>query len=69
MKNVGVPLLVGIFVCVGGYLLLRPQRYKDELAQFEHVISRFPSWAIRILGVFIMVVGIGVFYLFLRSPK
>ena len=69
MKDFGVLILTVIFLCVGGYLIVRPQQYKDELEGFNHVISRFPPWAIRILGVFIIAVGIGVFYLFLTSPK
>jgi uncharacterized protein YjeT (DUF2065 family) len=69
MKDFGVLMLTGIFLCVGSYLILRPQQYKDELEGFEAVISRFPRWAIRILGGFIIAVGIGVFYLFLTASK
>ena len=63
MKDFGVLLLTGISLCVGGYFILRPQQYKDELKGFdEGVISRSPSWAIRTLGVFIIIVGVSVFY-------
>jgi hypothetical protein len=69
MKDFGVFILAGIFLCVGGYLILRPQQYKDELEGSDHVISRLPRWAIRILGVFIIATGISVFYLFWTSSK
>ena len=70
MKDFGVLLiLTGVYLCVGSYLIFRPQKYKDELGELEDVISRFPRWAIRILGVFIIAVGIGVFYLFLTASK
>jgi uncharacterized protein YjeT (DUF2065 family) len=71
MKDFGVVLiLAGISLWVGSYLILRPQQYKDELEGYdENVISRFPRWSIRILGVFIIAVGLGVFYLFLTSSK
>jgi uncharacterized protein YjeT (DUF2065 family) len=69
MKDFGVLMLTGIFLFVGIYLILRPKQYKDELRRFEDVISRFPRWAIRILGVFIIAVGLGVFYLFLTGSK
>ncbi len=69
MKDFGVLILTGIFLFVGSYLVLRPQQYKDELKGFEHVISRFPRWAVRILGVFIIAVAIGVFYLFLTTSR
>jgi uncharacterized protein YjeT (DUF2065 family) len=69
MKNFGVPILTGISLCVGSYLILRPQQYKDELEGFEDIISRSPRWAIRILGAFIIAVGICVFYLSLTTSK
>jgi uncharacterized protein YjeT (DUF2065 family) len=70
MKDFCALILTGIFVCVGSYLILKPQQYKDELEGYdEGVISKSPRWAIRILGVFIIAVGIGVFYLFLKSSK
>ena len=69
MKDFGVLILTGIFLFVGSYLVLRPQQYKDELKAFGHVISRFPRWAIRILGDFIIAVAIGVFYLFLTTSR
>ncbi len=69
MKNLGVLMLTVIFLCVGSYLILKPQQYKDELASFENIISRFPRWAIRILGVFIIAVGVCVFYLSLIASK
>jgi hypothetical protein len=44
MEIFGVPLLacifLCIFVCLGGYLLIKPQEYQDELSQFEDVISK-----------------------------
>ncbi len=70
MKNYGVLILTGIFLYVGSYLILRPQQYKDELDEFgEDVISRFPRWTVRIVGVFIITIGIGVCYLVLRASK
>jgi uncharacterized protein YjeT (DUF2065 family) len=69
MKNFGVLILTGISLCVGSYLIIRPQQYRDELREFDHVISRLPGWAIRILGGFIIAVGIGVFYLSLKASN
>lgn len=62
-------LIAGIAVWTGGYLVFKPQRYKDELATFENLISGFPRWAVRILGVFIIATAICVSYLFLAVPK
>lgn len=64
-----VLILTGICICLGIYLIVRPQQYKEELEDFEDVISRSPRWAIRLLGVFTIAVGIGVFYLFLTTLK
>ena len=69
MKDFGVLILTGISLCVGSYLILRPQQYKNELEGFEDIISRSSRWAIRILGVFIITVGIVVCYLFLTASK
>jgi H+/Cl- antiporter ClcA len=73
MEIFGVPLLACIFICiaacVGGYLLTKPQEYKDELSQFEDVISKWPRWLVRILGLFLIVFAGCLFYLFSRSPK
>jgi uncharacterized protein involved in exopolysaccharide biosynthesis len=66
---VGMLLMSGLAVWTGSYLIFKPQQYKDELATFENIISRFPRWAVRILGVFVIVVAITVSYLFLTTPK
>jgi uncharacterized protein YjeT (DUF2065 family) len=68
--NAPVLLITAVSARVGGYLILRPQQYKDELWRSgDDVISRFPGWAVRILGVFIIVFGLGMLYLALRSSK
>ena len=73
MNIFGVPLLgfifICIFVCMGGYLAVKPQEYKNDLAQYEDVISRSPRWAIRVLGLFLIVFAAGLFYLISRSTK
>jgi uncharacterized protein YjeT (DUF2065 family) len=70
MKNFGVLILAVIFLCMGIYLIVRPQQYRDELREFDDgTISRSPRWAIRLLGVFIIAVGIGVFYLSLTGSR
>ena len=69
MKDFGILIPTGICVCVGTYLILRPQQYIDELKGFERIISSSPRWAIRILGVVIIAVGIGVLYLSLHGQK
>ena len=68
--NAPVLVITTAFVCVGGYLIFRPQKYKDELrSSGDDVISRFPPWAVRILGIFIIVLALGVSYLALTSSK
>ena len=69
MKDWVFIIPAGGFLYMGAYLILKPQAYKDELKEFEDVISRFPRWAIRILGAFIIAVAIGVSYLILTTPK
>jgi hypothetical protein len=73
MKIFGVPSLafifICIFVCMGGYLAVKPQEYKDDLAQHEDVISKSPRWAIRILGLFLIVFAASLFYLISKSAK
>ena len=73
MEILGVPVLALIFiciaVCVGGYLLTKPQEYKDELSQFEDVISKWPSWLVRVLGIFLIVFAGSFFYMLSRSHK
>jgi hypothetical protein len=69
----GVPLLgfifICIFVCMGVYLAIKPQEYKNDLAQYEDVISRSPRWAIRVLGLFMIAFAAGLFYLISKSTK
>jgi hypothetical protein len=68
--NAPVLLITAVFVWAGGYLILRPQEYKSELWRSgDNVISRFPPWAVRILGVFLIVMALGVSYLALKSSK
>jgi hypothetical protein len=68
--NAPVLIIAAVFVWAGGYLILRPRLYKDELrSSGDNVISRFPRWAVRILGVFIIMVALGVSYLALTSSK
>jgi hypothetical protein len=65
-----VLIITAAFVWVGGYLIFRTQQYKDELWRSgDDVISRSPRWAVRILGVFIIAVALGVSYLALISSK
>jgi hypothetical protein len=62
--NAPVLIITAVFAWVGGYLILRPQQYKDELRRSgDDVISRFPRWAVRTLGGFITVFGLGMLYL------
>jgi hypothetical protein len=69
-SNAPVLLITAVFVWAGGYLILRPQEYKGELWRSgDNVISRFPRWAVRILGVFLIVMALGVSYLALKSSK
>jgi uncharacterized protein YjeT (DUF2065 family) len=65
-----VLIITAIFVWVGSNLILRPHQYKDELWRTgDDVISRFPSWAVRILGLFTIIFGLGILYLAFRSSK
>jgi uncharacterized protein involved in exopolysaccharide biosynthesis len=68
--NAPVLIITVVFIWSGGYLILRPSAYKSELRAYgDHVISRFPSWAVRILGIFIIVFALGVTYLALKTGK
>ena len=68
--NAPVLIITAVFVWGGGYLIFRTQQYKDELWRSgDDVISRFPRWAVRILGVFVIVVALVVSYLALTSSK
>lgn len=68
--NAPVLLIAAVFVWGGGYLILRPQVYKDKLWRSgDDVISRSPRWAIRVLGVSLIVAALGVSYLALTSAK
>ena len=66
---VGILLIAGLAVWTGSYLILKPQRYKDDLASYEHPFYRYPRWSIRFLGVFIIAAAVCVSYLFLTTPK
>jgi uncharacterized protein YjeT (DUF2065 family) len=49
---------------------MKPQQYRDELREIgDVIISRSPRWAIRLLGVFFIAIGIGVFYLSLNASR
>jgi uncharacterized protein involved in exopolysaccharide biosynthesis len=52
--GLGFLLVVGITSLLGGYLVFRPQDYKDEMANLGHLFGGFPRWALRILGVFLL---------------
>jgi len=71
--NPNTPVLIiinAVFILGGGYLILRPQHYKDELgASGDDPISRSPRWAVRLLGVVTIVTGLVVSYLMLTSSK
>ncbi len=69
MKDWVFIIPAGICIYTGAYLILKPQAYKDELKEFEDVISRFPRWAIRILGAFLIAFAVGVSYLLLTASK
>jgi hypothetical protein len=69
MKDWVIIIPAGICLYTGTYLILKPQRYKDELKEYEDVISRFPRWAIRILGAFLIAFAVGVSYLLLTASK
>jgi hypothetical protein len=60
---------IRLFVFLGVYRAVKPQEYKNDLAQYEDVISRSPRWAIRVLGLFLIVLAAGLFYLIWRSTK
>ena len=71
--NPNAPVLIitaVVSIWLGGYLILRPQHYKDELgASGDDPISRSPRWAVRLLGVVTIVTGLVVSYLMLTSSK
>ena len=64
-----VLILAFIGAAVGGYLVVRPQAYKDEMAGLGHLFGSFPTWAIRILGVFLIAFVAGVSYLFFMQSR
>jgi hypothetical protein len=62
-------LLAGIGILLGGYLFFRPRAYKEEMGRLGHLFGDFPLWAIRLLGVFLIVFGACISYLFLTKSK
>jgi len=62
-------IFICIFVCVSGYLAVKPQEYKDDLAQYVDVISKSPGWTIRFLRLFLIVFATGLFYLISKSAR
>jgi hypothetical protein len=59
-----VLIIIAAFAWTGGYLVLRPKQYKNELEDHgEDLISRFPQWAVRVLGVFLIVFALEITYL------
>lgn len=70
MKSLPALLMFGVGIALGVYLILKPREYKDDLTRSgDDVLSRFPRWAIRILGVFLIVLSLSLSYLFLNSTK
>lgn len=70
IPNAPILIIVAVFVLSGAYLILRPERYKGELWKTgDDVISRFPPWAVRILGGVIIVAALGLSYLFLAHAR
>ena len=71
MQIFGVPLVACIFIfiaaAVGVYLVIKPQEYKDELSQHENVVSRWPRWLVRALGLVLIVFAGCLLYLFSSS--
>jgi hypothetical protein len=74
MNRDGVLIIISVLVCVGGYMTLRPEEYKYKLLRSDiSVRSRdddiSPLWPVRVLGVFIVLMGLGLSYLALVPPK
>ena len=70
IRNSPFLLIAVVGILTGGYLILRPREYKDELWKSgDDVISRFPHWAVRVLGAFIILTVVGVSYLYLVSSR
>jgi len=63
MNEFLVIILAGIAAFTSGFLILKPQSYKDEMAGIGHLFGRFSPWAIRVLGIFLIVFAIGFVYL------
>ena len=77
MNHNGVLIIVSVLVGVGRYMVLRPEQYKQELLRSDHddISLRSsdedisPSWPVRVLGVFIFLMGLGISYLAFVPPK
>jgi uncharacterized protein YjeT (DUF2065 family) len=63
--NPNAPILIVtvVAICQGGYLILRPAEYKAAV----RTLSRSPSWSIRILGLFLIVLALVITYLALKE--
>jgi hypothetical protein len=73
----GVRIIISVLVFLGCYMILRPKEYKYKLLRSDDddisLRSRdddiSPLWPVRVLGVFIVLMGLGISYLALVPPK
>ena len=47
-------LILGTAIVIGSHLMFRPQYYRRRLAELGDI----PSWAIRVVGVFVIALTI-----------
>ena len=68
MKDIGLLILSLGATSFGVFIFLKPRDYKDEVAATSvHPIGNSPTWAIRILGILMVVGGLLLFYRFLTT--
>jgi hypothetical protein len=75
INHSGILIITSALVCLGGYMIVRPEEYKQQLLRSgQHDVSLgssdddiSPRWPVRVLGVFIALMGLGISYLALLN--
>ena len=61
--NMPIVFVTAIGVCTGVYLIARPAAYQNELRGLgDDMISKWPSWSVRVMGACLIVVMLGITY-------
>jgi hypothetical protein len=67
MRGGGFVALTVIFLFFGYWCVLKPGHVKSQPG--GHVITRAPTWLIRVLGILWVAIGFLFFWMFLRHTN